>query len=143
MSRYLLVILAGLSVLVFTAPLPAQPVRLPNGQVLADVTLAQEKPDLAERVGSLSATLIASMKGDAEITDALFLAILIRAPKDHEKKNIKKVFERSAKRHDAVEELLWVLVKSGEFMELHRLTDLTPEQLRQFAERVTKAMHKK
>ena len=50
-----------------------------------EVAPGQEKPDLAERIGSLVPMLIAAKKSDTEITDTLFLVTLIRAPKDNEK----------------------------------------------------------
>ncbi len=91
----------------------------------------------------LAGNVARGQKSDAEILDALFLATLIRAPKDHEMENVKKLFERTPKRRAAVDELLWALVNTKEFIELHRMTDMTAEQLLQFGERVAKAMRKK
>jgi hypothetical protein len=118
-------------------------VALLGGLSFADVTAAQERSDLAERAGRLPALLIAAKKNDAEIIDTLFLATLIRFPKDHEKDNVLNLFKRTADRRDAIEQFLWALLNTREFLALHGMTALTPEQARQFSDRVAKALRKK
>lgn len=86
---------------------------------------AQEKSDVSDRIRRLPATLLATKKSDGEITDAMFLAIIIRLPTDDEKARVTKMFATRGKREHAVEELRWVLVNTKEFAALDGLTDIT------------------
>lgn len=85
---------------------------------------AQEKSDLHDRIRRLPPTLIATKKSDGEITDAMFLALLIRLPTADEKARVTKRFATRGKRDDAVEELMWTLVNTKEFAALHKLPDI-------------------
>ncbi|MBI2805476.1 MAG: DUF1549 domain-containing protein [Planctomycetes bacterium] len=80
MSRYLVVVLAGLSVLVFTAPLPAQPARLPNGQVLAAIDFERHVHALLDRQGCNAGGCHGSSRGKGSFV----LSLIAESPeRDH------------------------------------------------------------
>ncbi|MBI3822532.1 MAG: DUF1549 domain-containing protein [Planctomycetes bacterium] len=85
----------------------AQALQLIAGKL---VDSALREPD--NRIGKL----MKARKSNAEIVDELFLASLCRQPNDRERSALLMRIERAADRRTALEDVLWGLVNSKEFM---------------------------
>ena len=95
----------------------------------------------AERLARLPTELIKAKRTNGEIVDALFTAALARLPAEPERAFAAKQFQFGKERQEICRDLLWVLVNTNEFMQLHSLrvgSDLTV----QFHEVLTKAWTK-
>lgn len=66
-----------------------------------------------------AARLAASALTDTEIIDELYLTTLTRFPSDEERKRVLQVFADSPNRREAVEDILWALLNTKEFVFNH------------------------
>src|SRR5262245_26364542 len=90
----------------------------------APVAADDDPPGLAERmerIGKLPAELIKAKKTDAEIVEALCLAIVARLPTDKEKELGAKHLAAGKNREAAARDLAWALVNTKEFVKLQGL----------------------
>jgi RNA polymerase sigma factor (sigma-70 family) len=82
------------------------------------------------RLGSLPADLVKTKKNVAEMADALFLATLARLPAESERSVAMKHLQQGKDRIEACRDIVWGLLNSHEFLNLHRLDSNVPETLR-------------
>ncbi|WP_166821781.1 DUF1553 domain-containing protein [Thalassoroseus pseudoceratinae] len=69
---------------------------------------------IAPKDGNLTHQL--AKRSDAELTDELFLAILVRRPTDEERKDVQSYLaENEVRRESAIQNLIWALVSGTEF----------------------------
>jgi hypothetical protein len=90
-----------------------------------------------DRLARLPADLIKAKKTDAEIVEALFVAAVQRLPADAEDINAVKHLQAAKDREEACHDLVWALVNTVEFFDLHGLK-LSPQLANEFSE----ALHK-
>jgi len=114
---------------------PAEPKKV------ADV--APDPPDRVSRLSRLPAELLKGPKrSDADLVDALFLATLMRPPAEAEKGLALKHLKDAQDREKACRDVLWALVNSREFVQLHGLGKDIKEALG-FVNKIGEAWEKK
>jgi hypothetical protein len=86
-----------------------------------------------DRLARLPANLIKAKKTDAEIVEALYTAAVQRLPAEAEKAHALKYLQNAGNREEACRNLVWALVNSTEFFDLHSLK-LTPPLANEFSE---------
>lgn len=96
------------------------------GFASADAPKKEAVPDrkleLADRLRALPAALLKALKTDKEIVDAAFLATLMRFPTDDQRENVIKSLKNYKNREQACEDMIWALVSTREFRQLHGFT---------------------
>jgi RNA polymerase sigma factor (sigma-70 family) len=95
----------------------------------------------AERLTRLPAELIKLKRTDGEIVEALFAATLARLPGQSEKTRLMKHLQDAKDREEACRDLLWAVVNSNEFVQLHSL-NADPDLAKQFQDVLAKAWKK-
>jgi RNA polymerase sigma factor (sigma-70 family) len=104
--------------------------------------LPQDRPDLAERLAGLPTELIKSKKGDNDLVEALYLAVIQRLPAEGEREHGAKHLKIARNREEAARDLLWALVNSVEFLNLRGNPD-NPAAAREFTAKISRAWEKK
>ncbi|MBX3450278.1 MAG: DUF1549 domain-containing protein [Planctomycetaceae bacterium] len=87
-------------------------------QALHLMNSAGTSSKLASRSGH-AARLATSSRSDDEVIDELMLATLSRFPSPQERERFRKVFSSAANRREAVEDILWALLNTKEFVFNH------------------------
>jgi RNA polymerase sigma factor (sigma-70 family) len=96
----------------------------------------------ADRLAALPTELVNSKKGDNDTAEALFLAVLQRFPAEAEREHVTKHLKTARNREEASRDLLWAMVNTREFLQLHGLGD-NLAGAREFTEKISKAWEKK
>ena|SRR5262245_44501873 len=96
---------------------------------LAAPAPAQDPTETVQRIGKLPGDLIAAKKTDEEIVDSLFLATLVRLPKENEKETALKHLKSGKNRKQAASDVAWALVMNKEFLKIHGLDKNLAESL--------------
>jgi hypothetical protein len=84
-------------------------------QLISGPTVVEKLRDPKNRL----ATLLAANKNEAEILDELFLATLARPPRPREIETAREYLARAGDPRRGLEDLLWALLNSSEFLFRH------------------------
>lgn len=93
-----------------------------SGATLAQVLLLSNSDDIENKLASGEgrvAKLIAAQAATSQIVDELYLAAFSRQPTGEERKTAVEYIESESDRRKAVEDILWTLLNSREFMFNH------------------------
>jgi RNA polymerase sigma factor (sigma-70 family) len=100
---------------------PSQARAEPPKQNPPNATKPEVGSVLLKRLMGLPDELLEAKKSDEEIVDVLFWTTLIRKPADREKDLLTRQLKGSKNRLEATRDVLWALVNSREFGQLHSL----------------------
>jgi hypothetical protein len=89
---------------------------------VANPVAAEDRTKLIEHLAALPADLAKCKPDDAKLVDALFLDVLKREPAPNVRATMVKHLANAKVRENGCRDLLWALVNSNEFMQLHGLT---------------------
>lgn len=93
-----------------------------NEPSIAQALHLLNSPEVTEKIHhphGVARGLANSKRLPAEIVDELYLAVLSRLPKDDEKKLMLEAFDEDSDRQSAVEDVLWTLLNTKEFLYNH------------------------